>query len=86
MDRHVTQTTTTQTSQSPRIALTLKEACDRAGVGRSTLYRAAIAGKLAIRKLGGKSIILAADLDAWLSNLPLYSPKSEKAKPTAVKA
>lgn len=47
---------------SDRIALTIKEACFAASLSRSTIYNLSRAGKLPIRKAGGRSLILREDL------------------------
>jgi hypothetical protein len=51
-------------------AYELDEAARKAGVSRATLYRAANAEKLTIRKAGVRSLILADELAAWLKSLP----------------
>ncbi|MGV3580088.1 helix-turn-helix domain-containing protein [Brevundimonas sp.] len=44
------------------IALTINEACEYASLSRSTIYNLAKAGKLPIRKVAGRSLILRQDL------------------------
>lgn len=53
------------------MAYRLAEAAHAVGVGRSTLYVAAKAGDLPVRKLGRTSLVLRTDLETWLSSLPL---------------
>ena len=50
----------------PKLAYSIKEACYQAGLSRSTIYNLAKAGKLPIRKVVGRSLILAEDLNALL--------------------
>lgn len=47
---------------SAKLALTVKEACYQASLSRSTIYNLAKAGKLPIRKVAGRSLILRQDL------------------------
>lgn len=51
---------------SKKLALSIKEACFQTGLSRSTLYNLAKAGRLPIRKAGGRSLILTADIMALL--------------------
>lgn len=53
-----------------KFALSIKEACEVAGIGRTTLYAAIAAGSLPLRKCGRRSLILADDLQAFLLALP----------------
>jgi excisionase family DNA binding protein len=55
-------------------ALTIVEAKVRAGCGRLMIYQEIQSGRLRARKLGRRTLILAADLSAWLANLPLVKP------------
>lgn len=50
--------------------LTIAEAATYVGVHRTTLYRLAKEGRLLIRKVGGRSIILRDDLDRLLESAP----------------
>ena len=51
-------------------ALSISEACDLAGIGRTKLYEAISAGELVARKYGKRTLILRSDLSNFLSNLP----------------
>jgi len=50
--------------------LSIAEACAMAGLGRTKLYQAIGAGSLQARKFGKRTIILRADLRAFLEGLP----------------
>jgi excisionase family DNA binding protein len=45
-----------------RYALTIKQACEFTSLSRSTIYNLNSAGKLKIRKVGGRSLIFREDL------------------------
>lgn len=51
-----------------KIAMTIKEACYYASLSRSTIYNLNKAGKLPIKKVVGRSLILTADLHALLQS------------------
>ena len=46
------------------------------GLCRSTIYKAIGSGTLRARKLGRRTVILDADLRAWLDGLPAIQPKT----------
>ncbi|MHB2208533.1 helix-turn-helix domain-containing protein [Methylobacterium sp. CM6257] len=48
----------------------IAEAVKVSGVGRSFLYEQIKSGRLKARKLGRRTLILADDLQSWLSALP----------------
>jgi excisionase family DNA binding protein len=56
-----------------RIALTIIEACQVAGISRTSLYAAIGRGELAARKSGRRTLVLVDDLKEWISSLPLLS-------------
>jgi excisionase family DNA binding protein len=58
------------------ICFSIKDAIAASGgaISRSTLYRAAAAGELPIRKLGRRSFILADDLKHFLESRPVANP------------
>jgi excisionase family DNA binding protein len=49
-----------------KLAYSINEAADRIGVGRTTLYQLVNAGELRLVKLGSRSLIIAAELEALL--------------------
>jgi excisionase family DNA binding protein len=53
-----------------KLALSVKEACELSGFGKSTIYEHVAAGNLRLKKLGKRSFIMADDLRAWLASLP----------------
>lgn len=48
------------------LAMTISEACEYMRVSRSTVYNLAKAGKLPIRKVVGRSLILRSDIHSLL--------------------
>jgi excisionase family DNA binding protein len=46
-----------------RLAFHLNDACVATGLSRSTFYKLAKAGKLRLTRVGGRTLILKADLD-----------------------
>lgn len=57
-------------SQTP-IAVSVAQACALSGLSRASLYRAAAAGKLPLRKLGSRTVILVDELRGFLGDLPV---------------
>jgi excisionase family DNA binding protein len=53
------------------LAHTVANAVQVSGVSRSSLYEAIKAGDLPVRKAGRRTLILHADLAAWLQTLPV---------------
>ena len=56
--------------QTP-ISVSVAQACALSGLSRATLYRAAAAGKLPLRKLGTRTVILVDELRGFLGGLPV---------------
>jgi excisionase family DNA binding protein len=52
------------------IAYTIEDAAKVVGIGRTKLYEAIKKGELPYKKLGRRTLILAADLRGWLDGLP----------------
>ena len=63
-----------------RLAYGIPEAASMLSIERSTLYRHAKLGRITIRKLGGRSVILSDDLAAYLRELPILGapPKEHR--------
>lgn len=57
-------------SDKDKLAYRIDEAVAATGIGKSKLYLEIAAGRLKIRKLGSRTLILKADLEAWLAALP----------------
>jgi excisionase family DNA binding protein len=58
------------TMTESRLAYGVSEAATVAALGRSTVYAAIRRGELTARKAGRRTVVLAADLEAWLKALP----------------
>ncbi|MCC0035343.1 MAG: helix-turn-helix domain-containing protein [Hoeflea sp.] len=56
------------------IAVTLAQASEMSGLGRSTLYKLFNEGKLTPRKSGKRTLILVSELESYLKNLPKGGP------------
>ena len=52
------------------LVLTIAEVCTKARARRTSVYAAIRSGQLRARKNGRRTIVLAADLRAWLEQLP----------------
>jgi hypothetical protein len=53
-----------------REAFAVREFCARYGICRETFYSEIRRGRLRVRKLGAKTVILRADAEAWADALP----------------
>jgi excisionase family DNA binding protein len=53
-----------------RRAMSVDEAANAAGVGRTMLFEEIRKGHITARKVGRRTIITMDDLDAWLKSLP----------------
>ena len=49
--------------------MTIREFCERNGVGRSTVYRENAAGRLPFRKIGRATRIAQSDAEKWQEDL-----------------
>jgi hypothetical protein len=54
-------------------AMTVDQFCQWASIGKTKAYAEAKSGRLSLRKLGTKTIILRSDAEAWLRALPTAS-------------
>jgi hypothetical protein len=59
---------------SEPVAYTIAEVCDRACIGRTSLYAAIASGELIARKRGRRTFILAKDFANWLNATPAKVP------------
>jgi len=57
-------------NQPDPVAFSIIDAARAAGVGRSTIYENINSGALKARKAGRRTLILRADLQAWLDSFP----------------
>lgn len=62
--------TANQSKQCDRRIYSIIEAGQYLGVARSLVYKLIKSKQLPLRKIGGKSMILKADLDAYIDRLP----------------
>lgn len=56
-----------------KLSVTIPEAVELTGIGRSTLYKLFSEGKLTPRKSGKRTLVLMSDLEAFIKNLPAAS-------------
>lgn len=54
------------------IAVSIADAVQLSGVGRSSIYKAIGRGDLPIRKRGRRSLVMVDDLRKWLESLPSH--------------
>ena len=59
-------------------AISILDAVRLSGIGRSSIYQAIRRGELPIRKSGRRSLILTADLQRWLSELPTSEARHDR--------
>lgn len=61
----------TPPNSSEPLAYSVKDACRRMGdIGRSNFYRKVGAGDITVRKLGGRTVVMAAEIERYLNSLP----------------
>lgn len=53
-----------------KLAYTIPQACDASGIGRTRLYELVSEGLLEARRCGGRTLIPAASLIAYVASLP----------------
>jgi excisionase family DNA binding protein len=70
MSEHVATKITEETAL--RLAYSVDEVLKLLPFGRNTFYEEAKAGRLKVRKLGRKTIVLAEDLHEYLRSLPVF--------------
>lgn len=54
-----------------KISVTLREASALSGIGRSSLYKLFNEGKLTPRKCGKRTLLIRAELEAYIKSLPV---------------
>lgn len=59
-----------QKGEMEKISVTIPEAVRLTGIGRSSLYKLIGEGRIQPRKLGRRTLLLTADLQALLKTLP----------------
>lgn len=57
----------TKTNDPPKIAYSIKEACRASSLGRTTIYSHIAAGRLLARRIGGRTVIPADSLHAFIA-------------------
>ena len=57
------------------VAYSVSDVLELVGISRSKFYQLVNAGQIKVRKIGNRTIILACDLDAWLTSLPGFGGK-----------
>lgn len=60
-----------------QLAYTIAEAVAVSRISRTAIYRAISDGTLAARKRGSRTLILASDLEALLTALPIVKPRAK---------
>ena len=66
-----------------RYAMTLPEAVQFSGLGRTRLYSLAAEGRISFKKCGKRTLILADDLKRLIESLPAADIRLASAKPAA---
>ena len=61
--------------QTP-MAITVSDAVKATGMSRTSIYEALKRGDLKAKKIGRRTLISFADLDAFLAGLPSYRPEA----------
>lgn len=56
--------------KNQRLALTIKDAVEVSGIGRTMIYSAIRDRRLIARKIGRRTVILTSDLISFLEHLP----------------
>lgn len=59
------------------LAVTIPDAVKASGLSRTALYEALAKGQISARKAGRRTLINFADLQNYLSNLPVYRSESK---------
>lgn len=70
-------------AMNERYAMTLPEAVQFSGLGRTRLYSLAAEGRISFKKCGKRTLILADDLKRLIESLPAADIRLASAKPAA---
>ncbi len=65
-------------SAQDKLALSIPEAMEISGIGRTLIYDEINAGRLIARKVQKRTLILRSDLEAWLTDLPRAGEPADK--------
>ena len=65
-----------------KLAYSITELTRSSGVGRSFIYEEIKSERLNVRKAGRRTLVLIADAEAWLANLPALNVKRACRNPT----
>lgn len=57
----------TNPHQTPKLAYSIKEACEASSLGRTSIYALISTGRLSARRIGGRTVVLADSLHALIS-------------------
>jgi hypothetical protein len=61
----------TEPIATPGGAMSIAQFCVWASIGRTKFYAEVKAGRIKLRKIGSKSVVLRSDGEAWLQSLPV---------------
>jgi hypothetical protein len=78
MEMETKQGPSLATSDTQRLAFSIKEAARASGLSRAFLYLRIADGVLRARKCGARTVILESDLRAFLGNLPSVPPSARR--------
>ncbi|MGD9812276.1 MAG: helix-turn-helix domain-containing protein [Sphingobium sp.] len=59
------------------LAVSIAEAAEVSGVGRTALYAAAARGEIRFRKRGRRTLVLTSELREWLDSLPAANLRAQ---------
>jgi excisionase family DNA binding protein len=68
--RRLVSDTTPNPTPAPVYGMSVREAAERIGISRGSVYNLIWAGTLVPRKFGSRTILLSSDVDAFLASLP----------------
>lgn len=61
----------------PKLAYSIREACEASSLGRSTIYTLIASGRLQARKVGGRTVVLADSLRGLLTGDTSYGSEGQ---------